>query len=43
MLTDIEIHRAAKLYVPHVRRVLSLGARSWLYRGLFLISAEMEG
>src|ERR1700722_3218473 len=34
MFTDIEIHRAAKLYVPQCRRSAVAGARSSLYRGL---------
>src|SRR5581483_5448928 len=43
MLTDIETHSAAKLYVPQVRRLMSLGARSGLYRGLDSICAEVDG
>src|SRR5437868_13774084 len=34
ILTDIDTHSAAKLYVPQVRRSGMAGARSWLYSGL---------
>src|SRR5579862_7621796 len=34
MFTDIEIHKAAKLYVPQCRRSALAGARSLLYKGL---------
>ena len=44
MFTDIEIHRAAKLYVPQCRRSAVAGARSSLYRGLDSIrELRLEG
>src|SRR5438552_13079682 len=42
MFTDIEIHRAAKLYVPQCRRSGLAGARSSLYKGLDSIQERRE-